>query len=235
MTAARYPGRELELFAAAHNWKAYLARQVGPYLGRRVLEIGAGIGGTTRALAPGTDGEWWCVEPDARQAETLQRFIASGELPARCRVVAGTLRDVEPRGDFDSVLYIDVLEHLDDDAGEVAQAARRLTRGGYLVVVSPAHPWLFSAFDRAVGHHRRYVRGSLAVLAPEGLWPIRLRYLDSVGLLASAANRLLLRSDTPTRRQIALWDKGLVPLSTVVDRLVGYRLGKSVLAVWRRV
>ena len=62
----------------------------------------------------------------------------------------------------------------------------------------------------------------------------RLRFLDAAGMLASLANRWLLRSSLPTVGQIALWDQWLVPCSRVLDPLLAYRLGKSVLAVYRK-
>ncbi|MGB9626595.1 MAG: hypothetical protein ACPMAQ_17205, partial [Phycisphaerae bacterium] len=58
-------------------------------------------------------------------------------------------------------------------------------------------------------------------------------YLDSVGCLASMANRLLLRQGMPTRRQIRLWDAVFVSMSRVADPLLGYRLGKTIVGVWR--
>jgi hypothetical protein len=63
---------------------------------------------------------------------------------------------------------------------------------------------------------------------------VRLRYLDSVGLGASMANKLLLRSASPAVGQIGFWDRVLVRASTVFDPLLGYRLGKSILGVWRK-
>ena len=64
---------------------------------------------------------------------------------------------------------------------------------------------------------------------------MRLHYLDSIGMLASLGNRLILKSSMPTRRQIALWDRLMVPISRLADPLLGHRLGKSVLGVWQRV
>jgi hypothetical protein len=63
---------------------------------------------------------------------------------------------------------------------------------------------------------------------------VKLIYLDPVGLLASLANRVLLRSPMPTRRQIAVWDRLLVPASRAIDPILGGAVGKSVFAVWRR-
>ena len=114
------------------------------------------------------------------------------------------------------------------------QASHRIKPGGYLVVLSPAHPFLYTPFDQAIGHYRRYTRDSLLALNPPGLEVAQMRYLDSAGMLASLGNRLVLKQSMPTRRQIAFWDKFLVRVSTVSDSLLGFRLGKSVLGVWRK-
>jgi SAM-dependent methyltransferase len=233
-TPYTYVGSELDLFESAVNWKDSVRCQVSPFLGEAVLEVGAGHGGTTRALCRGRFGRWVCSEPDASLADRLSRSIAVGDLPACCRVVVGTIDALGDEPPFDSILYMDVLEHIEDDRAELVRAAGRLRPGGYLVVLAPAHPWLFSPFDEAVGHHRRYTRRSLRATAPEGLDLIRLRSLDSVGLLASLGNRLLLRQSMPRPGQIALWDRLMVPLSRLVDPLGGYSVGKSVLGIWRK-
>jgi SAM-dependent methyltransferase len=235
-----YLGQELDLFAAVHHWKAYFAAQMGPFLGPRVIEVGAGLGATARALFdadPGRAGrtqEWLCLEPDAGLRRRLEAALADDALPACCRVVAGTLASLPATPDWDTVLYADVLEHIEDDRSEVARAAARLAPGGHLVVLAPAHDWLFTPFDHAIGHFRRYDRRRFRDIAPPGVDEARLRYLDAVGMLASAGNRFVLSSDLPSARQLWLWDRLMVPLSRLVDPLFGHRLGKSILAVWRK-
>jgi SAM-dependent methyltransferase len=234
MTGASYPGRELELFAAAAHWKRYLAAEIAPFLGRRVLEVGAGIGATTLALARDPSATWLCLEPDPRLAATLGERIARGELPPFCAAMCGALADLPGPAQYDTILYVDVLEHIEDDVAEMRTAALRLAPGGHLVVLSPAHAWLYSPFDEAVGHHRRYTRRTLAAVGPKGVDLVRMRYIDSVGLLASLANRVALKQAIPTLGQVMTWDRMLVPLSTWIDPILGHRLGKSVIAVWRR-
>jgi SAM-dependent methyltransferase len=231
---SKYIGTELELFSAAVNWKSYLRRQIQPFLGRDVLEVGAGIGGTTKLLCEESGGRWICLEPDPALAETLSEDIKAGKVPARCEVVIGTTDSAGEMAPFDTILYIDVLEHIEDDAGEVRKAAGLLAPGGSLVALSPAHQWLFTPFDKAIGHYRRYTRKSLLALDPPGLEVARARYLDAAGLLASLGNRMLLKQSMPTPKQIAVWDNGLVPVSKVLDPLLGFALGKSVLAVWKK-
>jgi SAM-dependent methyltransferase len=229
-----YVGTELDLFATAERWKAYVRSQVRPFLGRRVLEVGAGHGGTTRVLCDDLPERWVCLEPDASLADRLMASISAGELPDCCEARIGTLADLDVNDQFDTILYMDVLEHIDDDHAELARAADQLCAGGHLIVLSPAHQWLYTPFDEAIGHYRRYTRSTLRAAGPDGLALARLIYLDAVGMLASLGNRLVLKSSMPSPGQVAIWNGLMVPLSRVVDPLLCYSLGKSVLAVWKK-
>jgi len=230
--AYAYPGGELELFEHARNWKRYWAKRITPFLGATVAEVGAGIGSNTRNLIS-SRADWTCIEPDGALAARIEQLVERGQLGANCAVRATTLAALPLASRFDTILYIDVLEHIADDRAELAEAARRLRPGGYLVVLSPAHQWLFTAFDAAIGHVRRYTAKSLRGLSPPGLRPQLFQYLDSVGLLASLANVLLLKASMPTRAQIRFWDQVMVPASRLLDPLTGFRAGKSILAVWQ--
>jgi hypothetical protein len=233
-SADRYVGNELELFAQARNWKAYLASQIQPHLGLQVAEVGAGIGSSTAALASGSRGSWLCLEPDTELAALLRAAVARGALPSSCDVQSSTLAQLEPQRRFDTILYIDVLEHIDDDRAEVLLASERLESNGKLIILSPAHAWLFSPFDAAIGHHRRYTRSTLEAVMPPAMRPLECKYLDSVGLLASTGNRFISRQKLPKPSQVALWDHFMVPLSRVLDPWLRYSLGKSVLGVWQK-
>lgn len=229
----QYVGTELDLFAHATHWKAYLRRQIAPHLGRRVLEVGAGIGGTTRVLLHDGVEHWLGLEPDSHLAARYEQARQCGMLPNHCQVKVGTTENLGAAGPFGSVLYVDVLEHIEFDREELARAAQLLAPGGKLVVLAPAHNFLMCDFDRAVGHFRRYNRRALKELTPAGFSLVLLAYLDCAGLLASLGNRLLLRSSMPTAGQIAFWDRLLVRASTWLDPLLGHHVGKSVLAVWQ--
>ena len=226
-----YEGSELDVFALATNWKTYWASRVEPFIGSRVLEVGAGLGVTARTLCK-HQTKWVALEPDPALAGRMRADIDAGRLPAQCEVRIGTLRDIDPSEQFDTVLYIDVLEHIEDDRGELERAAGRLDRGGCVVVVAPAHQFLYTAFDQAIGHFRRYDREMIAALKPDGLTLAQFEYLDSVGFLASLGNRWVLNSATPNASQIKVWDRLMVPLSRGLDPLLQRRFGKSVLAVW---
>jgi 2-polyprenyl-3-methyl-5-hydroxy-6-metoxy-1,4-benzoquinol methylase len=171
------------------------------------------------------------MEPDIQLIEALGHSRGSHGEP---KVVASTIDAFAESSGFDSILYIDVLEHIEDDAGELRRASARLAPGGKLIVLSPAHNVLYSEFDRAIGHFRRYSSRSLRRLTPDGMRLVAMRHLDSAGLILSLGNRLLLRQNQPTPRQIRFWDRVIIRMSRRIDPLIGYTAGRSIIAVWER-
>ena len=164
----------------------------------------------------------------------MKATVAADSNLSGCQVKTGTLRDLDPARRFDAILYIDVLEHIEDDRAEMALAYSRLNVNGRIIVLAPAHPSLYTAFDKAIGHFRRYNRASLTQCTPPGCRLERMAYLDAVGMLASLGNRLLLRQSDPSLKQILTWDRLLVPLSRWVDPITFHRIGKSIVGVWKK-
>jgi len=234
LDSERYIGNELSLFEKAINWKAYYGSKLKPYLRNRVLEVGAGIGGTTLSLCDGSQVDWLCVEPDASLAGEITKLLKAKKLSSCCRVHIGTLEDLPAEALFDTIMYIDVIEHIEDDQRELALAYQHLAPNGILIVLVPAYQWLYSSFDKAIGHYRRYTRPILLKAMPPKAKILQALYLDSVGLLASGANKLLLKQSDPTAKQIKLWDSIMVPLSKIADKVVQHNFGKSVLVIARK-
>jgi SAM-dependent methyltransferase len=224
---SEYIGSELDLFARATRWKSYVSGVLSPHIRGRVLEAGAGIGSNIPLFINPGVSHWLAVEPDPK----LAGRIARGD--PRVAVVTGTIGDAPQGARYDTILYIDVLEHIEDDRAEAAKAAARLAPGGKLIVLSPAHQFLYSPFDKSIGHFRRYSRGELRDMPVPGCTLVRILMLDSVGFFASLANRLLLRSAMPTAAQIAVWDRWMVPCSRPMDALTFHRFGKTVVAIWQ--
>jgi SAM-dependent methyltransferase len=234
-TQIDYPGTELDLFATASNWKSYWGKIISPYLAGEVLEVGAGLGANTQAListAPWT--AWTCLEPDPILCRRMTAALATLPDSGRITITNGLVADLPRQSIFDAALYLDTLEHIADDRAEIGLLDPLLRPGGYLIILAPAHQFLFSAFDAKIGHHRRYDRRSLTAAIPSCYQRVRLAYIDSLGLLLSLGNRLLLRQSTPSEAQIRFWDQAVVPVSRRLDRLTGDRVGKSLLGIWRK-
>jgi len=134
----------------------------------RLLDLGAGDGWLARELFPALNPESavWCC--DANYTDTMLDELAA-TAPPRFRYCRET-----PSGEFDVILMLDVLEHIADDAGFLAETvARRLAGSGILLCSVPAHSWLFSAHDRQLGHYRRYApRQARCLLRGAGLKPM---------------------------------------------------------------
>jgi hypothetical protein len=230
----RYVGTELDVFANAINWKNYVRDMLRPYITGSVLEVGAGKGSFTSALSNLNCTQWLCLEPDPRLGNEIKQRCAAKELSHNVELVVGTVADLPQTQAFDTILYLDVIEHILDDAAEVRRATNRLISSGRLIILSPAFQMLYSAFDQAIGHHRRYTRKSLECLRPIEMITEAAFYLDAPGALLSLANRFLLRSTQPRLDQIVFWDRIIVPLARILDPIVGRSVGRSVVTVWRK-
>ena len=228
--AFAYSGKELETFSQARNWRSYWATALRSYIAGDVLEVGAGIGANTEHINHSQVRSIHCLEPDQALAAQLRSAVRG---TPGISVSIGTICSVAGRL-FDTILYIDVLEHIEDDKSELAQAVRFLRPGGRLIVLAPAYQALYSPFDKAIGHFRRYDRRSLIACAPPSCRLEKADYLDCVGVIASSVNRAMLKQTVPALWQMMLWDKYMIPVSRVLDPLLGYHLGKSVVAVWVR-
>lgn len=227
----KYAGSELELFKNVHNWKSYWSSRLRPFITGDVAEVGAGIGANTPYLKQSGHNRWICIEPDPELVRELTENVSRNPVLSQCEMVNGTLESLKGEN-FDTILYIDVLEHIEDDANELRTAATLLRFGGRVVVLSPAHQSLYTAFDAAIGHFRRYNRASLRKISPPDLRLETMFYLDSAGLLLSAANRVILRQAMPTERQLMVWDTRVVPVSRILDKFLFGHAGKSIVGVW---
>lgn len=224
-----YVGTELELFAKAVNWKRYMAATLRPYITGRVLEVGAGLGGNIPFFKNTKVESWTALEPDSAMCQEIQtRF--SNEVTLH----NGDIRSLPAGLEFDAILYIDVLEHIKDDLNELAGAAQRLRKNGALVILAPAHQFLFSPFDQHIGHFRRYTTAMLRALRPAPCAVTCAGYLDSAGFFLSLGNRMLLSQSIPTQKQIAFWDTRIIPISRKLDKILYHRFGKSAFIVFQK-
>ena len=135
-----YQRQDLRLLRSAPNYRAYLGRLCEPHVtGRRVLEIGAGLGDLGRQLSQYGPRSLMLAEPGAE----CYAELASLHLPGveTTRRFSHELAHASP-GEWDTVVYSNVLEHIEDDAAELRTAASLLAPLGHLLVIVPAHPWL---------------------------------------------------------------------------------------------
>jgi SAM-dependent methyltransferase len=227
------PGQDAildDLAARSRNYNAWLLRRARPHLGRRVLDAGAGIGTFTRLLAE-QGLEVTAAEPHPPYADRLREDLAA--FPNVDVVAAEAAALPDDVANFDSVLCLNVLEHIADDEDALRSFRERLAPAGRLLLLVPAHAALYGATDVAVAHERRYAKGSLRrLLAGVGFDVVDLRYVNPVGALGWLASSRVLRRTELSPRALGAFD-ALVPLLSRLDRVdVGF--GLSLWAVARR-
>jgi len=93
---------------------------------------------------------------------------------------------------------------------------------------------LFSPFDKAIGHYRRYNKYRLQKVIPKQLQKKKIFYLDCLGFFASLTNKWFLKKEYPTLKDVKFWDRLIVPISKIIDPIIGYSTGKSLIGVWQK-
>jgi hypothetical protein len=219
----QYQGTELELFANVVNWKKYWSALIPINSSSSALEVGSGIGSNVNFLVSKSNN-LSLLEPDYNFYNNFLVLIS--ESNHKISVMNGTISQINPGQTFNMIYYIDVLEHIENDSDELKRIATHLTPGGLLFVLVPAHSLLFSSFDKSVGHFRRYDKKNFRKIVPKELIITDMRYLDSIGAVGSFINKIMGKGSV-TLQKVIFWDRYIVPLSRVIDPLLGYRLGKS--------
>ncbi len=228
-----YPADDLDAMASAVNYTRWIFDCFRPYLRGRVCEVGAGRGALSGHILAerGVAGLTIC-EPSANLHEQLVLQHAGDQRVAVHQSIFADVASAAPG--FDAVIYDNVLEHIEDDAGEAATIASALNPGGHLLVLVPALSWLYSDFDASIGHYRRYHRPQLrAVLESAGLEIVELRYMDMLGVLPWYLSMVLLKGGLNTGA-VKLYDRVGIPVSRFLEGLLPPPLGKNLLAVARR-
>ncbi|WP_103069038.1 class I SAM-dependent methyltransferase [Aquimarina sediminis] len=230
---SEYIGDELQLFKNAVNWKSYFSSKIRPYIEGDVLEVGAGIGINTRFLAKEKQkiSSWSLLEPDANLASEIKSNIDSLKIN-KTSVINGTIDDLKDHR-YDTIVYIDVLEHIEDAVMEIKKAKQCLKPNGKLIILVPTYNFLFSDFDKRIGHYRRYNKSLLLRQVNDELSLEKLFYLDSMGFFASLANKLFLKKELPSLGDIKFWDNYIVRLSVVFDVLFFKVFGKSLIGIFK--
>ncbi len=217
--------------SGAPNYNTWLGRRFSEHAGKRVLEVGAGIGTITALLAPGRE-KVVALEVDDFYVKRLQNRFRDQKnvVPYKSDVA---LADWErlAKEKFDTIVLSNVLEHIEDDGGAVRRFAQILAPGGKLLILVPALPLLFGAMDEAVGHYRRYTMPALrAVLENNGFTVQLLEWMNLVGIPGWLVNSRLLRRRAMPPLQLRLYDQ-VAPLLAAAESHVKLPVGMSLFCV----
>lgn len=225
----KYPGKELEIFDKAILWRKYLFKKIKKYIGKEILEVGAGMGSFTKNYFQ-NDQKIVLSELDANLLEILNdRFKKFSNIQIKSKYT----KNIENQ--FDSILYISVLEHIEDDIREIKTALDKLKNGGRVIICVPAHNYMYSKFDKEIGHFRRYEINFFKKLKFHNANVEKCFMIDSMGWIIYFLNKIFFKKeDYPSKLKVMIWDKFFVPLSIILDFITFYKFGKNILCIIRK-
>jgi SAM-dependent methyltransferase len=231
---AAYTVEDQERMTRASNYFAWQARMVHRELGRRVVEVGCGLGNFTGTLLDreaviAVDIEPACVE------RLKQRYAGSPNLHAFvCDVASPEFRELA-RFQPDSAVCLNVLEHTQDDLASLKAMASVLAPGGRIVLMVPAFQSLYGPIDRNLCHFRRYSRATMDHLALRaGLRVRKLHYSNFIGFFGWWINAHVLKRQAQSAGQIEVFDRWLVPVISALEDRIPPPFGQSLIAVLDR-
>ncbi len=225
--SASYTVEDQQRMTRAKNYFAWQAGLVLPELGRRVLEIGCGIGNFTELLVDrdaviAVDSSADCIEILKSRCPSAHAFALDAQSDA--------LVDLA-RWEPDSCALLNVLEHIEDDAGLLGRIAAMLPSHGVIVLLTPAFSSLYGPIDRNLGHYRRYSRAAIEQVARSaGLRIRKIRYVNALGFFGWWINAHVLKRQAQSESQIEIFDR-LAPLMARLEGVMPPPFGQSFFAV----
>ena len=222
---------QIDIFYNTKNWKNYWIKGLAHLIQGEILDVGSGTGSNLPFYYKIKNSlKITCLEPDKKLFLNLKKKHKNKNKIAIKNIKLSQLIDKKK---YNTIIYADVLEHIKHDIKEVKLALNHLKKDGRLIILCPAHNFLFTSFDTNVGHFRRYNKKMFQNFIIKNAKIEKLYYLDSLGFFLSLLNKFFLRRN-PKKKEIKFWDNIIVPLSIISDLLLYNLFGKSIVCVYKK-
>ena len=228
-----YFGRDLEAMSFAKNYYKWIINEFKPYFGQSLAEVGAGTGNFSELLIEHIK-HLVAFEPSENMYPLLKERFSKN---LRVETINSTFSSEcsNFKGYFDTIIYVNVLEHIENDEQELTYVYKTLRHAGHALIFVPALSFLYSNFDKNIGHFRRYyMKGLLEIIQRIGFNIKKAKYFDLVGIIPWYIAFVLLKRPL-TGRKVSLYDKLAVPLVQKFESLIIPPLGKNLLIVIQKV
>lgn len=233
-----YVGKDLEAMDFAENYHRWILDIFKPFLGRRLVEVGAGTGSFSNLLLETGPESLSLIEPSAMYdtlVETVPRSAGPTKISHYHNIFTAVADEISKAAP-DTILYVNVLEHVENDLEELLAVHRTLSPGGRLCIFVPSLPFLLSEFDRRIGHFRRYTRKDLVRKCNKAGFRTRLiRSFDAPGIMPWLVKYRLLGSTTMESAAVQLYDRVAVPIIRRVENVLRPPIGKNLIYVGEKI
>lgn len=227
-----YSGTELDALTEAKNYYRCILSHFAPYVGKRVLEVGAGIGTFSEFLLKGTNAaELILLEPAVNLFPLLhQRFSHDPKVKLICAYLENISQTTQLRAD--SLVVVNVLEHIENPEAFLKAASHVLVPGGTILLFVPALPRIYGTLDEAFGHVQRYTKSLLASQLREAKFRIVcLRYFNLPGVITWLLVGRVLKQRILRSADVRFYDRWVVPWVSRLERRWEPPFGQSIIAI----
>lgn len=223
----------LDSLSTIKNYYTWILQEFEPFLGNRVLEVGAGIGTFSNILLSLEKVEkLFLLEPTQELMEVLKKTF--GDNP-KIVLISSPAEDISTEYvrdmDIDTVIFVNVLEHIRDDVDIMKKFSEGLKHGSRILTFSPAFQLLYGHIDATAGHYRRYTKKSIRQkLEDAGLKVVRLRYFNLLGFFSWLLFVRLLSADDFNEGGLKLYNS-IIPFLQKMEKMIPPPIGQSVIAI----
>jgi len=231
-----YVGKDLEAMSFAVNYHKWILEEFRPFLGKKLVEVGAGTGSFSEMLIAENPENLALIEP-SEMFKFLEQNISQFETPASVDYYNDIFSETAHKLNEtpDTIIYVNVLEHIEDDRGELEKVYETLQPGGHCLIFVPAFMSLYGAFDEKVGHFRRYTKNELEEKGRNaGFKIVKSKYFDFVGIFPWYVKYKLLKSDSLESGAVTAYDRFAVPVTKQFERFLKFPVGKNILTVLKK-
>ena len=227
--ANHYDGWELEHFDSSENFRKYQYSLISKFIGFDVAEVGPGNGSNAKMYIKNCK-TLELFEPEKKLYLNLKKIFKKNK-----RIKIKNKIFIKTKNKYNTILYLDVIEHIRNDKYEISKAYHSLKKNGCLVINVPAFQILYSKFDKDIGHQKRYVKNDFLRLSRNLKFKIHyMMYYDSIGFFLSLISKFFSSEYKKNfKLKIKIWNF-LINFSRFIDYLIAYSFGKSLLVIIKK-
>ena len=224
-----YPGWELVFFDKAQNFRNYQQDLIKKYISGNVAEVGPG-NGTNVNLYNKFTKKIDLYEPTKKLSNNLKKKF---KLKKNIKVINKKFN--LKKNSYDTIIYLDVIEHIKNYENELINAYKSLKKNGNLIINVPAFQFLFSQFDKDVDHVKRFNKDEFKkIFYKQNINKYLMFYYDSIGFFLSLISKLTTKNYKKNfGLKIKIWDK-LIVISKFLDKIFLYSIGKSLVVIIKK-